>query len=227
MADKCCTENIHVSALTRRTSVLKGIENKSKIAVVKPLGVKDHPVKKLALTRQPLKVSNAPHSTKTDSLEETKKGRPAKEQAQCSEVIAVKPAVSKWKDIPELTSKRIVPIDFPNLGNVASSDVLVTVQQVDADDADDPFYCSEYAEDIFQYMQENEQMPYYSIPRNFLYLQSKVNSCHRAVLVDWLVQVHKKFRLLQETLHITVDTLDRFLKVRTVHVYILQYCILQ
>lgn len=35
----------------------------------------------------------------------------------------------------------------------------------------------------------------------------------RALLVDWLVQVHLRFQLLQETLYLTVAVLDRFLQV--------------
>merc|ERR1712141_383323 len=34
----------------------------------------------------------------------------------------------------------------------------------------------------------------------------------RAVLVDWLIQVHQQFNLLQETLYLTVAILDRFLQ---------------
>lgn len=36
----------------------------------------------------------------------------------------------------------------------------------------------------------------------------------RALLIDWLVQVHSRFQLLQETLYLTVAILDRFLQVR-------------
>lgn len=35
----------------------------------------------------------------------------------------------------------------------------------------------------------------------------------RAILVDWLVQVHSKFRLLQETLYMCIAIMDRFLQV--------------
>ncbi|XP_042339393.1 G2/mitotic-specific cyclin-B2-like, partial [Plectropomus leopardus] len=38
----------------------------------------------------------------------------------------------------------------------------------------------------------------------------------RALLVDWLVQVHSRFQLLQETLYLTVAILDRFLQVQPV-----------
>ena len=44
-----------------------------------------------------------------------------------------------------------------------------------------------------------------------------INERMRAILVDWLVQVHLRFRLLQETLFTTISILDRFLSVSSVH----------
>ena len=41
-----------------------------------------------------------------------------------------------------------------------------------------------------------------------------VNGKMRAVLVDWLVEVHSQFKLLQETLYMTVYVIDKFLQVR-------------
>ena len=36
----------------------------------------------------------------------------------------------------------------------------------------------------------------------------------RAVLVDWLIGAHMKFRLLPETLFITINIMDRYLSVK-------------
>lgn len=41
----------------------------------------------------------------------------------------------------------------------------------------------------------------------------EVNGNMRALLLDWLVQVCVKFRLLQETMYMTVGIIDRFLQV--------------
>lgn len=46
----------------------------------------------------------------------------------------------------------------------------------------------------------------------------------RALLVDWLVQVHSRFQLLQETLYLTVAILDRFLQVRTTRWVLYNQC---
>lgn len=46
------------------------------------------------------------------------------------------------------------------------------------------------------------------------YLQGQeVTGNMRAILIDWLVQVNLKFRLLQETMYMTVGLIDRFLQV--------------
>ncbi|XP_025328427.3 G2/mitotic-specific cyclin-B2 isoform X2 [Canis lupus dingo] len=44
----------------------------------------------------------------------------------------------------------------------------------------------------------------------------EINGRMRAILVDWLVQVHSKFRLLQETLYMCIAVMDRFLQVQLV-----------
>ena len=44
----------------------------------------------------------------------------------------------------------------------------------------------------------------------------------RGILVDWLIEVHVKFRLLPETLFLAVNLVDRFLSARTVSVEKLQ-----
>ena len=44
-------------------------------------------------------------------------------------------------------------------------------------------------------------------------IQTQVNTKMRAILVDWLVQVHLRFNLLQETLYLTVSVIDRYLAV--------------
>ena len=41
--------------------------------------------------------------------------------------------------------------------------------------------------------------------------QKDVNEKMRAILVDWLIEVHLKFKLLPETLFLTVNLIDRYL----------------
>lgn len=42
--------------------------------------------------------------------------------------------------------------------------------------------------------------------------QPEINDKMRAILVDWLIEVHLKFKLQAETLFITINIIDRFLE---------------
>ncbi|KAK9266076.1 hypothetical protein L1049_003538 [Liquidambar formosana] len=46
--------------------------------------------------------------------------------------------------------------------------------------------------------------------------QPEINEKMRAILVDWLIEVHNKFELMPETLYLTINIVDRFLSVKTV-----------
>ncbi|KAJ4926246.1 hypothetical protein JOQ06_008427, partial [Pogonophryne albipinna] len=93
----------------------------------------------------------------------------------------------------------------------AFSDVILhtAVRDVDADDYENPMLCSEYVKEIYKYLRQLE------VEQNVraTYLQGhEVTGNMRAILVDWLVQVSLKFRLLQETMYLTVGIIDRFLQ---------------
>lgn len=42
--------------------------------------------------------------------------------------------------------------------------------------------------------------------------QTDINEKMRAILIDWLIEVHLKFKLLPETLFLTVNMIDRYLE---------------
>lgn len=68
---------------------------------------------------------------------------------------------------------------------------------------------AEYAPEIFQLLLKEE--PKYLPRHNYMDLQKDINAKMRAILMDWLVEVHMKYRLRDETLHLTVTTIDRYL----------------
>ena len=80
---------------------------------------------------------------------------------------------------------------------------------LDAADAADPLAASEYAGDIFAYYARAE--PRFRPARDYMARQVDVNEKMRAILLDWLVEVHLKFKLLPETLHLTGSLIDRYL----------------
>jgi cyclin B len=47
-------------------------------------------------------------------------------------------------------------------------------------------------------------------------IQRDINEKMRAILVDWLVDVHLKFKLLPETFFLTINLIDRYLSKQSV-----------
>ena len=46
--------------------------------------------------------------------------------------------------------------------------------------------------------------------------QIDINEKMRAILVDWLIEVHLKFKLLPETLFLTINLIDRYLEKKVI-----------
>merc|ERR1712215_89129 len=108
-----------------------------------------------------------------------------------------------------------VPMDVENV-EVADVILPAGVKDIDEDDASNPQLCSEYAKETFVYLKQLELRG--AIKPDFL-AGCPTSDKMRAVLVDWLVEVQIQFKLLQETLFLTVDTIDRFLALegKTLH----------
>ncbi|KAI1376531.1 cyclin-like protein [Hypoxylon crocopeplum] len=79
---------------------------------------------------------------------------------------------------------------------------------------------AEYTDEIFQYMKEME-MSLLPDP-HYMNGQADVKWSMRAVLLDWVIQVHTRFSLLPETLFLAVNFVDRFLSVKIVSIGKLQ-----
>ncbi|KII89899.1 hypothetical protein PLICRDRAFT_108799 [Plicaturopsis crispa FD-325 SS-3] len=96
------------------------------------------------------------------------------------------------------------------------------IREVFHDELDtmDPTMVSEYAEEIFEYMNELEEevMP----SADYMAGQNEITWGMRQTLVDWLLQVHLRYHMLPETLWIAVNIVDRFLTKRVVSLVKLQ-----
>ena len=105
--------------------------------------------------------------------------------------------------------------EVENLVSAFSTKNLGPVDNIDKDDAENPQLVVEYVNEIYAYLRELEVIqgvrPKYlsGKPVTGTTIMPKM----RSVLVDWLIQVHQQFNLLQETLYLTVAILDRFLQV--------------
>ncbi|GAM88471.1 hypothetical protein ANO11243_065040 [Dothideomycetidae sp. 11243] len=93
-------------------------------------------------------------------------------------------------------------------------------RDLDSEDLDDPLMVAEYVHEIFDYMKKLEIT---TLPNpNYMQKQTELEWKMRGILIDWLLEVHSRFRLLPETLFLTVNIIDRFLSRKVVQLDRLQ-----
>ncbi|XP_076895057.1 G2/mitotic-specific cyclin S13-7-like [Bidens hawaiensis] len=82
------------------------------------------------------------------------------------------------------------------------------IVDIDAGDVNNELAEVEYVEDIYKFYKlvENENKVH-----DYMNSQPEINEKMRAILIDWLIEVHNKFELSHETLYLTIHIIDRFL----------------
>lgn len=84
---------------------------------------------------------------------------------------------------------------------------------IDQSDINNELAEVEYVEDIYKFYKLTESE---GGLRDYMTSQPDLNAKMRAILVDWLIEVHRKFELMPESLYLTVNIVDRYLSMRTV-----------
>ncbi|KAL3014515.1 hypothetical protein AAZX31_06G111100 [Glycine max] len=111
-------------------------------------------------------------------------------------------------------STEVILIDM-FAGNICSRDILVELEKgenfvnVDNNYAD-PQLCATFACDIYKHLRASEAKKRPST--DFMErIQKEINPSMRAILIDWLVEVAEEYRLVPDTLYLTVNYIDRYL----------------
>lgn len=128
-------------------------------------------------------------------------------ETRLKKATTLKPAGCPAKKTERATKQDVVDDITSKLNNIS-------VEDIDAEDKENPLLASEYITDIYAYMRKMEIT--YHVGSSYMEGKRDITERMRTILVDWLVQVHLKFKLLQETLYLTVAILDRFLSVSNI-----------
>ncbi|CAN8320794.1 unnamed protein product [Cochlearia groenlandica] len=152
---------------------------------------------------------------------------------------AAKRKAMATEDDEPLTKKRIVLGELMNLSNVQTKTLvappknrklapppppsLAAVESISSSSfsdidsrSDDPKMCGPYVTDIYEYLRELEMKPKQRPLHDYIEkVQKDVTASMRGVLVDWLVEVSQEYKLLPETLYLTVSYIDRYLSLKT------------
>ncbi|SCV04335.1 LAME_0H17634g1_1 [Lachancea meyersii CBS 8951] len=106
---------------------------------------------------------------------------------------------------------------------VVDASNLAAWKNLDLDEKDDICMVVEYTDEIFDHLYQREGQT----TATYNYLKSTDSPQHlrpslRAILIDWLIEVHQKFQLLPETLYLSINVMDRFMSLRKVSMAKLQ-----
>ncbi|XP_043707900.1 G2/mitotic-specific cyclin S13-7-like isoform X2 [Telopea speciosissima] len=91
-----------------------------------------------------------------------------------------------------------------------SSDPIINI---DTADVDNHLAMVDYVEDLYKFYKLEENSSHI---QDYMGMQPDINEKMRAIIVDWLIEVHCKFELRPETLYLTINTVDRFLSKKVI-----------
>ncbi|KAK1371165.1 Cyclin-A1-1 like [Heracleum sosnowskyi] len=112
-------------------------------------------------------------------------------------------------------NKLCISDDGKTAGSICKRDILAEMETgdriVDVDENSmDPQLCATLACDIYKHLRASEVKKRPST--DFMEtVQKDINASMRAILVDWLVEVAEEYKLVPETLYLTVNYVDRYL----------------
>jgi hypothetical protein len=97
-----------------------------------------------------------------------------------------------------------------NKANKDSYQFTGQLDDIDKRDHDDPLCVTSYVQEMYEHFRTKESST--SVKPTFMERQPHINERMRSILIDWLVEVHQKFKLVPETLYLTVNLIDRYLE---------------
>ncbi|CAK9139462.1 unnamed protein product [Ilex paraguariensis] len=146
---------------------------------------------------------------------------------------------------PPANKKRVVLGEIKNLSNVVANQVhklgseppkprcksknkfkkavttTTVTEKIDEEinvKSDDPQMCAAYVSDIYEYLHNMEmKASRRPLPTYIENVQKDVTANMRGILVDWLVEVAEEYKLLSDTLYLTVSYMDRFLSMNVLN----------
>ncbi|XP_020212850.1 putative cyclin-A3-1 isoform X2 [Cajanus cajan] len=142
----------------------------------------------------------------------------AKRKANAAAVVMV--------DILHPRKQRVVLGELPNFSNVPTTQNLrkeklpcrknLSVKKPSPTNNTISSSPDPYVSDIYQYLRamELKRRPMIDYMEK---VQRVVTANMRSILVDWLVDVAQEYKLLSETLHLSVSYIDRFLSLNRVN----------
>jgi cyclin B len=129
-----------------------------------------------------------------------------------SNIVSLASALSDITNVAPSRSSQMEKASYPKTTGHSFQPQIATSAD-EKNDAPSAQSVHEYVPDITKQLFSEEAL---FLPRaDLMDMQTDINAKMRMILIDWLIEVHMKYHLRPETLHLTVNLIDRFLsKVR-------------
>ncbi|XP_057975474.1 G2/mitotic-specific cyclin-1-like [Malania oleifera] len=88
------------------------------------------------------------------------------------------------------------------------------ITDVDSCDKKNRIAVVEYVDDIYAHYRKTERSS--CVSPKYIAQQFDINERMRSILIDWVIEVHYEFELMDESLYLTVNLIDRFLAAQPV-----------
>uniref|UniRef100_A0A0D9YV87 Cyclin-like domain-containing protein n=1 Tax=Oryza glumipatula TaxID=40148 RepID=A0A0D9YV87_9ORYZ len=88
------------------------------------------------------------------------------------------------------------------------------IYDIDSSDAHNELAVIDYVEDIYRFYRSTENT--YRPLCTYMVSQTEINEIMRAILTDWLIEVHYRLMQMPETLYLTVYIIDQYLSLENV-----------
>ena len=110
----------------------------------------------------------------------------------------------------EKNELKIIKINiFPNINNILEKEKNKEIRH-------NLQRAKEYLEEIHQYLKEVESNNL-AITNYMSLIQTDINEKMRIILINWLIEVHFKFNMVNETLFICINIIDRYLSQKNIN----------
>ncbi|XP_078161011.1 cyclin-B2-2-like [Carex rostrata] len=122
-------------------------------------------------------------------------------------------------EMGEISELKAIEVEMEDMEDIEEDEddeeeIEEIIPDIDIPDLKNPLAVVEYVEEIHDFYWRSEDLS--CVDPNYMSNQSDINERMRGILIDWLIEVHYKLELLDETLFLTVNLIDRFLALHDV-----------
>eukprot|EP01135_Chromosphaera_perkinsii_P007060 Nk52_evm3s683 gene=Nk52_evmTU3s683 len=188
------------------------VEKRDKRSALGDIGNKvnkaDFAAREGGIKKMTKKASQAFGRAKVFGKRKEKAAQPAPQEIPAKEEVVEEAPQSMDIDSSEPAKEEMIEekVDPCHTRDSRISDIC----DIDKEDGDNTVLVAEYVNDVYKYLFEAEKS--FLFNPEYMSTQEDINAKMRAILIDWLVEVHLKFKLLHESLYLTINIIDRYLE---------------